>query len=68
MKKRHKTIQKREHDFIKNSIFTQLMFNYNMRCSSVLFLHLTVVILTTRDAGRLQAISGQERKQTLTRF
>ena len=34
----------------------------------VLFLHLNVVILTARDASRLLAISGQKRKQTLTRF
>ena len=33
-----------------------------------MFLHLNVVILTARDADRLQAISGQKRKQTLTRF
>ena len=33
-----------------------------------MFLYLTVVILTARDAGRLLAISGQKRKQTLTRF
>ena len=34
----------------------------------VMLLHLTVIILTARDAGRLQAIPGQKRKQTLTRF
>ena len=33
-----------------------------------MFLHLTVVILDARDAGRLLAISGQKRKQTLARF
>ena len=33
-----------------------------------MLLHLNVVILTTKDAGRLQAISGQKRKQTLTLF
>ena len=33
-----------------------------------MFLHLNVVILTAKDAGRLLAISGQKRKQTLTRF
>ena len=33
-----------------------------------MFLPLNVIILTTRDTGRLQAISGQKRKQTLTLF
>ena len=33
-----------------------------------MFLHLTVVVLTARDAGRLLAILGQKRKQTLTYF
>ena len=33
-----------------------------------MFLHLNVVILTATDAGRIQAISGEKRKQTLTRF
>ena len=33
-----------------------------------MFFHLNVVILTKRDAGRLLAISGEKRKQTLTRF
>ena len=33
-----------------------------------MFLQLNVIILTARDAGSLLAISGQKRKQTLTRF
>ena len=33
-----------------------------------MFLPLNVVILTIRDAGRLQTNSGQKRKQTLTLF
>ena len=33
-----------------------------------MFLELTVVMLTTIDAGKLLAISGQKRKQTLIHF
>ena len=33
-----------------------------------MFRHLTVVILSAKNAGRLLAISGQKRKQTLNTF
>ena len=33
-----------------------------------MFFHLNVATLTARDAGRLQAISGQKKKQTLHVF
>ena len=52
-KKRHKTIRNGDHDLITNSIFMKLMFNYKMLSVGVVFLHLTVVILTAREAGRL---------------
>ena len=68
MQKRHKTTRNWQHGLIRNSIFIKLCLITICGAVGVMFLHLNVIILTARDAGRLQAISGQKKKQTPTRF